>query len=37
MNTQLEEYIAKHKVCTELIFRDWQEFLEILFRNCGSF
>lgn len=37
MNTQLEQYIQTHKVSSAdfLAFRDWEEFLNILFSNNG--
>lgn len=37
MNSQLEQYIQNHKVSTVdiLIFRDWEEFSNILFFNNG--
>ena len=37
MNTQLEQYIQTHKVTSAnfLVFRDWEEFLNILFSNNG--
>ena len=37
MNIQLEQYIQKHKVSSAnfLVFRDWEEFLNILFLNNG--
>lgn len=37
MNSRLEEYIEKKKVTTTnfLLFRDWEEFLNILFSNNG--
>lgn len=37
MNTQLEQYIQKHKVSSVnfLVFRNWEEFLNILFSNNG--
>ena len=38
MNTQLEQYIQTHKVSSAdfLVFRDWEEFLNILFSNNGQ-
>ena len=37
MNSQLEQYIQTHKVSSAnfLVFRDWEEFLNILFSNNG--
>ena len=35
MDTRLVEYIAQNQVCTDLIFRDWDAFLDVLF-GCGS-
>ena len=35
MNGTIEKYIDSHKVCSEYIFRDWTEFLTILFSNGG--
>lgn len=37
MNTNVRQYIQKHKVTTAnaLIFRDWEEFLNILYQNNG--
>ena len=35
MNTQLKEYIEQHRVCSDLIFRDWEMFLEMLFEHGG--
>ncbi len=37
MNSQLETYIAQHKVTISntLLFRDWKAFLRILFANHG--
>ncbi|MBQ9082740.1 MAG: hypothetical protein IJY28_04485 [Clostridia bacterium] len=35
MNTRLKDYIDQHRVCSDLIFRDWETFLEILF-ECGG-
>ena len=35
MNKKIEQYIAQNKVCSDLIFRDWNEFLELLF-DCGG-
>ena len=31
----LERYIEQNKVCSDLIFRDWNEFLDLLF-DCGG-
>lgn len=37
MNRNVEEYIHKHKISktNALIFRDWEEFLYILYENSG--
>ncbi len=35
MNTRLKEYINQRQVCPDLIFRDWEAFVEILF-ECGG-
>ena len=35
MNQELRDYIDKHKTCSELIFRNWQNFLDVLF-SCGG-
>ena len=35
MNKKVEKYIEENKICSDLIFRDWNEFLELLF-NCGG-
>ena len=35
MTQALDEYIVQNKVCSDLIFRDWDAFLEILF-DCGG-
>lgn len=35
MNKVLENYIEQNKVCTELLFRDWVNFLNMLFENNG--
>ena len=31
----LHEYIEKHKLCSELLFDDWKEFLEVLYSEGG--
>lgn len=38
MNRQLEQYIQTHKVSSAnfLVFRDWEEFLNVLFSNNGD-
>lgn len=36
MDKRIAEYIEKNKVCSDLIFRNWLEFLELVF-NCGGF
>ena len=36
MNSTIETYIDSHKVCNELIFRDWTAFLTTLFENSGK-
>lgn len=33
MSRDLEKYIEEHSFCSELIFRDWKEFLDVLFAN----
>lgn len=35
MDKSIEDYIINNKVCSDLIFRNWNEFLEILF-DCGG-
>ena len=35
MDTKLTEYIAQNQVCSDLIFRDSDAFLDVLF-ECGS-
>lgn len=35
MKYELKTYIEENRVCSELIFRDWQEFLDVLF-TCGG-
>ncbi|MBQ8359314.1 MAG: hypothetical protein IJX37_05315 [Oscillospiraceae bacterium] len=35
MDKQLEAFIANNQVATDLIFRDWDAFLETLF-DCGG-
>ena len=35
MNKKTEQYIEQNKVCSDLIFRDWSDFLELLF-CCGG-
>ena len=35
MKDKLYEYIKQYQVCPELIFQDWETFLEILF-DCGG-
>ena len=32
---RLEQYIEKHKLCSELLFDNWNEFLELLFSEGG--
>ena len=36
MRKKLDNYIDKNVVCSDLIFRDWNEFLELLFECGGS-
>ena len=36
MTDRIVSYIEKHKVCSELIFRDWKGFLTTLFENDGK-
>ena len=33
MNEKVEKYIHENKVCGAYIFRNWEEFLHILFEN----
>ena len=35
MTQTLEKYIEQNKVCSDLIFRNWNEFLDLLF-TCGG-
>ncbi len=35
MDKRLDEFIANNQVATDLLFRDWDAFLEILF-DCGG-
>ena len=35
MSQILDTYIEQSKVCSDLIFRDWNEFLDLLF-DCGG-
>ena len=35
MNLEIKKYIAENSVCHDLIFRNWKEFLNILFKNGG--
>ena len=35
MNSRLTEYMDQNKVCSELLFRDWDEFLELLYSSGG--
>ena len=35
MDNVLADYIEQNKVCSDMIFRDWNEFLDILFA-CGG-
>lgn len=37
MDRYVEQYIQKYKIskCNALIFRDWEKFLHILYRNNG--
>ena len=36
MTQTLERYIEQNKVCSDLIFRNWNEFLDLLFACGGS-
>ena len=36
MNRKIDNYIEENKVCSDLIFRNWSEFIELLFK-CGGF
>ena len=36
MTQTLEKYIEQNKVCSDLIFRNWNEFLDLLFACGGS-
>lgn len=36
MSTALTDYIEKYRVCSELIFRDYDRFLQLLFENGGK-
>ena len=36
MKDKLYEYIKQNQVCSELIFKDWEAFLQILFKCGGS-
>ncbi len=35
MNEKLNKYFDEHKVCNAYIFRNWEEFLQMLFENNG--
>lgn len=35
MNKNLEDFIEQNKVCSDMIFRNWNKFLELLF-GCGG-
>ena len=35
MNQKLRDYIEQHKACSDLIFRNWHGFLDVLF-SCGG-
>ena len=35
MNPEIEKFIAENSVCSDFIFRNWKEFLNILFENGG--
>jgi len=35
MNKQIKQYIEQNQACDDLIFRDWNDFLELLF-SCGG-
>ena len=36
MKNELYAYIKQNQVCSELIFRDWEAFLQTLFECGGS-
>jgi len=36
MDSKIKKYIEENKVCSDLIFRNWSEFVELLF-ECGGF
>ena len=36
MDGKIKKYIEENKVCSDLIFRNWSEFVELLF-ECGGF
>ena len=35
MDNRLEKYIEEKRVCSDLIFRNWSEFIELLFASGG--
>ena len=35
MDNRLEKYIEENRVCSDLIFRNWSEFIELLFASGG--
>lgn len=35
MNSKLTKYMDQNKVCSELLFRDWDEFLDLLYSGGG--
>jgi len=35
MDNKLQDYITKYSVCSDLIFHNWHDFLEVLF-SCGG-
>ena len=36
MTPQLAQYIRDHRVCPDLLFRNWREFLQVLYENGGT-
>ena len=36
MSQTLDLYISQNKVCSDIIFRDWNDFLDVLFSHSGS-
>lgn len=35
MSEKLQEFIAKHKLCSEFLFDDWEKFIELLYSEGG--